>query len=137
MVRRRTARRIAPPLAPAHELLLPRSECVPPPKGVFPTYSLVRKEAAGELAEKNRITRETATGGNSQHAEYNRLRKQLYELQQAAKATEVKVNCAVDDEKHWEGNIEDLLKRKKVAVAENRLGDERFCERLIEKAEGP
>lgn len=92
-------------------------------------------ERAGEFAEKNRKVREERTGENSPRAEYNRLRKQLYDLHQAAKNVEVKVNCAADEVKHWERNIEDLLSRKKIAVAENRLGDERFCERQIEKAE--
>ena len=91
--------------------------------------------AAILLDEKNRKQRETSKGENSPRTEYNRLRKQLYDLQQAAKNTEVKVNCAADEVKHWDRNIDDRLKRKKIAVAENRLGDERACERKIEHAE--
>ncbi len=87
-----------------------------------------RKEAAAVEAE--------AKGELSPAAkEYRELRKQLFNLKTLTKSTEQKVNNAADEVKHWQRNIEDLKKRKAAAVAEDRLGDERFCERQLAKAE--
>lgn len=65
--------------------------------------------------------------------EYNRLRKQLFDLQQHAKNMEIYCNEQAGKVKLFEQRITDLLKQKK-AVADNPL-HERFCEHQIQTLE--
>jgi len=67
--------------------------------------------------------------------EYNRLRKQLYDLQQEAKNTEIYANTAAGAVRLLETRINDLLKRKKSATEANLLGEERTCEHQIQQLE--
>ena len=67
--------------------------------------------------------------------EYNKLRKQLFDLQQCAKGSEVRVNDAVATVRHFEVIITNLLTQKKAATTDGRLGDERGCEHLLVAAE--
>jgi hypothetical protein len=67
--------------------------------------------------------------------EYNRLRKQLYELQQASKSAEVYCNNKADAVKGIEHRINDLLKAKKQAIADGHLGDERKYENQLQLRE--
>lgn len=83
----------------------------------------------------NKKFREEKTGENTPRAELNRLRKALYDLEQNCRCFETRTNEAANTVKHWEHNIEGLLRRKKTAVAANMLGEERSCERQIELAE--
>lgn len=84
---------------------------------------------------KNTKRRQDATGENLPRAEFNRLRKQLYDLQQNCKCYEIRVNEAAGQVKLLENNIEGLLRRKKAASAEGQLGEERVCEHQIELLE--
>jgi|SRR5579859_1195280 len=104
----------------------------PDPKLMVVDFADLDKKAA-----KMRAERDAANPPKPEpiRVEYNRLRKELYDLQQHAKNCEVRVNNEAANVKHWERNIEDLLKRKKKAVADNMLGEERSCERQIEMAE--
>lgn len=67
--------------------------------------------------------------------EYNRLRQQLYDLQQSALNAEVYCNNKADAVKGLETRINDLLKEKKQAVSDNHLGQERKCERQLTQLE--
>ena len=67
--------------------------------------------------------------------EYNRLREQLYNLQQQAKNNEVYCNNKADAVKGLETRINDLLKSKKQAVAEGHLGQERSYEHQLQQLE--
>lgn len=67
--------------------------------------------------------------------EYNRLRQQLYDLQEQAKGAEVYCNNKADAVRGLETRINDLLKEKKQAVSENHLGQERKCEHQLTQLE--
>lgn len=68
-------------------------------------------------------------------AEYNRLRQQFYDLRQQAKNAEVHCNNKADEVKGLEERINDLLRKKKHAVAEGHLGQERLCEHQLQQLE--
>lgn len=65
-------------------------------------------------------------------AEYNRLRQQLYNLQQAARSAETLCNNKADAVRGLEQRINDLFKLKKQAIADDHLGDERKWEHQIQ-----
>lgn len=67
--------------------------------------------------------------------EYNRLRQQLYSLQQTAKSAETSCNNKADHVRGLEQRINDLLKRKQKAHTDGHLGDERICEHQIQLLE--
>jgi len=67
--------------------------------------------------------------------EYNRLRKELFDLQQHAKHTEIYSNEQAGRVEVIESRITDLLKQKKAAVGAGHLGQERFCEHNIQLLE--
>ena len=67
--------------------------------------------------------------------EYNRLRQQLYGLQQQAKNAEVYRNNKADVVKGLEYRINDLLRHKKQAIVEGHLGQERVCEHQLQRLE--
>jgi hypothetical protein len=92
-------------------------------------------KATQERHAKSDLARETAAGTNTPRAEYNRLRGKLYDLQQTAKDTEIRLNDAVANVHHFEVIVADLLKRKKAASAANLLGEERVWEHQLLAAE--
>ena len=67
--------------------------------------------------------------------EYNRLRQSLYDLQQQAKNAEVFCNNKADGVKGLEQRINDILRKKKQAIAKDHLGDERNCEHQLQQLE--
>jgi hypothetical protein len=92
-------------------------------------------KAAAEQFEKNKLARETAKGTNTPRAEYNKLRGKLYDLQQTAKDTEIRLNDAVASVHHFEVIVADLLKKKKDATVANLLGEERMYEHRLIRSE--
>lgn len=68
-------------------------------------------------------------------AEYNRLRQQLYTLQQQAKNAEVFSDNKADAVRGLEQRINDVLKKKKQAVTDGHLGQERLCEHQLKQLE--
>ena len=67
--------------------------------------------------------------------EYNRLRQQLYSLQQAAKGAEVFCNNKADAVRGLEERINVLLNKKKQATEAGHLGDERMYEHQLQLLE--
>ncbi len=67
--------------------------------------------------------------------EYNRLRKEKYDAQQNAKNAEIYFNNIAANVREWQKRVDDLLKRKKKATADNLLGEERSLESQIQRLE--
>jgi hypothetical protein len=91
-----------------------------------------------EAAERNTKTcaeRDEKSGVNSPRSIYNRLRKEKYALEQAAKSAEVFTNNIADNCREWMKRIEALLKRRKQAASDNLLGEERSIEKQIQQLE--
>jgi len=87
------------------------------------------REARQKLDAANDLRRETAQGINTPRAEYNRLRQEKFNLEQDCRCFETRTNNAAADLKLCQQNIEALLKRKKKAIADGALGEERQIER--------
>ena len=79
----------------------------------------------------NKLQRETKLGINEPRAIYNRLRKELFDLQEQARGAETRVNNEAVTVRMYQSQIEDLLKRKKKAIADGALGEERNIERRL------
>ena len=92
-----------------------------------------KKIAAVDAA--NKLQRDTTTGVNSPKAIHNRLRKELYDLQEYTKATETKVNNEADNVREFQNRVEVLCEAKKAAIAAGQLGKERNIEHRIEMVE--
>jgi hypothetical protein len=88
--------------------------------------------------KKLRTERDKQSGGVRQpnlHAEYHQLRTQLYQLRQTAENAEVYRNNIAGTVQNLEERINSALANKKKASAEDRLGDERYLERIIVQLE--
>lgn len=112
------------------------------------TMTEIRNKSASQLKYRTEMVKAEWDGKTSEvirvkwcgvtHAdvdEYNRLRQQLYDLQQQAKNAEVFCNNKADGVKGLEQRINDLLRKKKQAIAEGHLGDERNCEHQLQQLE--
>jgi hypothetical protein len=86
-------------------------------------------KAAHERHAANDLARETKLGVNTPKAIYNKLRKELFDLQEQARGAETRVNNEAATVRMFQSQIEDLLKRKKKAVVDGALGEERRIER--------
>ena len=102
-----------------------------------PKLMTVDLEQLGKMHKDTVAQRETLNPPQPEPArqEYNRLRQQLYNLQQQAKNAEVYCNNKADEVRGLEQRINDVLKRKKQAVAEGHLGQERLCEHQLQQLE--
>jgi len=105
-----------------------------------PQDFVVNADTVKEVEAKCAATRKAALKANPPEAvparvEYNAVRKQLYDLTEHAKNCEIRLNNEAGNVSHFLTLISDLLKKKKAAITDNRLGDERFCEHQLVKAE--
>lgn len=81
------------------------------------------RHAASDLA------RDTKLGVNTPRAIFNRLRKEKFDLEEGTRGAETRVNNEAANVRMFQSQIEDLLKRKKKAVVDGALGEERRIER--------
>lgn len=104
----------------------------------------------GHVTNPEKLNAQLAAGAKEQQAldekngalraepvrvEFNRLRREKYNLEQAARSCEVFLNNIADNVREWQKRVDDLLARKKHATADNRLGEERSCEGQIAQLE--
>ena len=94
-------------------------------------------EKVEEAGKKMRAARDAANPPKPEpaRAEYNRLRQQLFDAQRWAKDAEIYCNDQAGNVRLLEQRINDLLKKKKQAIAEGKLGDERICEHQLQLME--
>jgi hypothetical protein len=90
-----------------------------------------------QTAKKMRAERDAANPPQPEPAriEYNRLRQRLYDLQQRAKDAEVFCNNKADSVKGFEERINVVLLKKRQAIADGHLGQERACEHQLKQLE--
>jgi hypothetical protein len=86
-------------------------------------------KAAHERHAANDLARDTKRGINTPRAIYNKLRKELFDLQEQARGAGTRLNNAAADEREFQSRVEALLIRKKKAVVDGALGEERCIER--------
>jgi hypothetical protein len=97
------------------------------------------KAVVKNAAERNtaaRKERETEQGINTPQAIENRLKREHYQLKQDAKNAAIRLNeYGVPDVRHWQEQIDRLLKARKAAGFAGELGEERSIEKQLVTAE--
>jgi hypothetical protein len=93
--------------------------------------SLVEAARKASVAAQALHTLNDASKPTDLRKTYNDLRKQLYDLQQQAKHTEIFCNNKAGDVKHFEERIAILLRDKKKADEAGELGHARMLEHQI------